>query len=125
MKWGVRRASKKSAANERLEKKALKYDVKAAKAQRKSEKFHSSQDLGRSNRAAKKAAQAEAADNNNSLSPEERAIFQDFATKGRRSTEAKKVVTEDDRKRAVEGVAAYTRLTEEEPKKTKPKSGSR
>lgn len=56
MKWGVRRASKKSAANERLEKKALKYDVKAAKAQRKSEKFHSSQDLGRSNRAAKKAA---------------------------------------------------------------------
>ena len=76
-------------------------------------------------RAAKKAAQAEAADNNNSLSPEERAIFQDFAAKGRRSTEAKKVVTEDDRKRAVEGVAAYTRLTEQEPKKTKPKSGGR
>ncbi len=76
-------------------------------------------------RAAKKAAQAEAADNNNSLSPEERAIFQDFAAKGRRSTEAKKVVTEDDRKRAIEGVAAYTRLTEQEPKKTKPKSGGR
>ena len=63
--------------------------------------------------------------NNNSLSPEERAIFQDFAAKGRRSTEAKKVVTEDDRKRAVEGVAAYTRLTEQEPKKAKPKSGGR
>ena len=76
-------------------------------------------------RAAKKAAQAEAADNNNSLSAEERAIFQDFATKGRRSTEAKKVVTEDDRKRAVQGVATYTRLTEEEPKKSKPKSGGR
>lgn len=76
-------------------------------------------------RAAKKAAQAEAADNNNSLSAEERAIFQDFAEKGRRSTEAKKVVTEDDRKRAVEGVATYTRLSEQEPKKSKPKSGAR
>lgn len=56
MKWGVRRASKKSAANERLRKKALNYEVKAAKAQKKSEKLHSGQDLGRSNRAAKKAA---------------------------------------------------------------------
>ena len=75
-------------------------------------------------RAAKKAAQAEAADNNNSLSPEERAIFQDFAQKGRRSTEAKKVITDDDRKRAVQGVATYTRLTEETEKTQKPKAKS-
>ena len=78
----------------------------------------------RSFRAARKAAQAEAADNNNSLSPEERAIFQDFAQKGRRSTEAKKVVTDDDRKRAVQGVATYTRLTEETEKTQKPKAKS-
>lgn len=78
----------------------------------------------RSFRAAKKAAQAEAADNNNSLSAEERAIFQDFAQKGRRSTEAKKVVTDDDRKRAVQGVATYTRLTEETEKTQKPKAKS-
>lgn len=56
MKWGVRRAARKSAANERLSQKALKYDIKAAKAQKKSEKLHSEQDLDRSNRAAKKAA---------------------------------------------------------------------
>lgn len=56
MKWGVRRAARKSAANERLEKKALNYDIKAAKLRKKSEKIHSEKDLERGNRAARKAA---------------------------------------------------------------------
>lgn len=56
MKWGVTRASLKNRANDRLEKKALKYDIKSAKALRKSEKFHAKYDLGTSNKAAKKAA---------------------------------------------------------------------
>lgn len=56
MKWGVHRAARKTAKNERLERKALKYDLKSNKANQKSEKIHAEQDLGRSNRAAKKAA---------------------------------------------------------------------
>lgn len=56
MKWGVRRASRKMAKNERLQKKALKYDLKSDKATKKSEKIHAEQDLGRANRAAAKAA---------------------------------------------------------------------
>ena len=56
MKWGVRRAARKNRANSRLEKKALKYDIKSAKALRKSEKLHAKYDLETSNKAAKKAA---------------------------------------------------------------------
>lgn len=56
MKWGVRRAGLKSRRNARLEKKALKYDIKSGKALRKSEKIHAKEDLGSSNKAAKKAA---------------------------------------------------------------------
>lgn len=56
MKWGVIRAARKNRANSRLEKKALKYDIKSTKALRKSEKLHAKYDLGTSNKAAKKAA---------------------------------------------------------------------
>lgn len=56
MKWGVRRASRKAASNERLRQKALKYDIKSDKANKKSEKLHMDKDLGRANRAATKAA---------------------------------------------------------------------
>jgi hypothetical protein len=56
MKWGIRRAQSKSTANERLRNKALKYDKKAAKLTKKSEKIHATEDLGRSNRAAIKSA---------------------------------------------------------------------
>ena len=55
MKWGVRRAAAKTRSNERLRKKALKYDLKAAKASRKSENIHAKKDLGASSRAIKKA----------------------------------------------------------------------
>lgn len=58
MKWGIRkvRYQHKASRNSRLEKKALNYDIKSAKASRKSEKIHSKQDLGRSNRQAAKAS---------------------------------------------------------------------
>ena len=55
MKWGVRRARKKTAANERLARKALDYDKQAAKYTRKSEKIHAKRDLETSNRKAVKA----------------------------------------------------------------------
>lgn len=56
MKWGVRRAARKTAANERLLKKAYKYDAKSAKLTKKSEKAHAKLDLERSNKAAVKSA---------------------------------------------------------------------
>lgn len=56
MKWGVRRAARKARSNERLAKKAQKYDIKSDKALRKSEKLHAKYDLETSNKAAKKAA---------------------------------------------------------------------
>lgn len=56
MKWGVRRATSKSSANERLQKKALKYDAKSAKLRKRSERIHAEDDLGEANRAARKAA---------------------------------------------------------------------
>lgn len=56
MKWGVRRARRKEAANERLRKKALDYDIKSKKLTKKSEKIHAEKDLERSNTYAKKAA---------------------------------------------------------------------
>ena len=55
MKWGVIRSNLKASRNARLKKKALKYDVKSAKATRKSEKFHMKDDLESSHRAIKKA----------------------------------------------------------------------
>ena len=56
MKWGVKRARKKAEANERLRKKALSYDIKSSKLNKKSEKIHADEDLERSNTYAKKAA---------------------------------------------------------------------
>ena len=56
MKWGVIRAKYKSASNERLRKRALKYDKKDAIATKKSEKIHAKEDLGFANRKAVKAA---------------------------------------------------------------------
>ena len=40
MKWGVRRAGRKVQRQSRLERKAAKYDLKAAKARKKSDKLH-------------------------------------------------------------------------------------
>lgn len=56
MKWGVRRAGVKAARNERLARRASKYDIKSYNANKKSEKIHAELDLGRANKAAKKAA---------------------------------------------------------------------
>ena len=56
MKWGVRRSSHKSRSNEKLLKKALDYDKKAANFTKKSEKLHAEKDLESSNRKAVKAA---------------------------------------------------------------------
>ena len=56
MKWGVRRALRKSSANTRLQQKALKYDKKAAAMTKKSEKIHAQKDLESANRKAVKAA---------------------------------------------------------------------
>lgn len=56
MKWGVRRAASKARTNEKLLKKAMKYDKKSAELLKKSEKQHAKHDLERSNRKAVKAA---------------------------------------------------------------------
>ena len=56
MKWGVHRSAKKSAQNERLAKKAYKYDARSAKLTKKSEKRHTKYDIGAANRAAVKSA---------------------------------------------------------------------
>lgn len=56
MKWGVHRAQRKQAANERLKKKALEYDRKSAKFTKKAEQQHNKHDLEGSNRKAVKAA---------------------------------------------------------------------
>ena len=56
MKWGVRRATYKSQANERLRKKALEYDAKAAALTKSAEKAHAKYDLGRANKNATKSA---------------------------------------------------------------------
>lgn len=55
MKWGVRRANSKMAANEKLRVKALNYDKKAATLAKKSEKLHAKNDIGSANRQALKA----------------------------------------------------------------------
>lgn len=59
MKWGVHRANRKQAANERLKKKALEYDKKSANLAKKSEKAHAKYDLESANRKAVKAAKFE------------------------------------------------------------------
>ena len=56
MKWGVRRARYKSNANERLKKKALKYDKQSAQMTKKAEKQHAERDLEIANKKAVKAA---------------------------------------------------------------------
>lgn len=56
MKWGVRRASRKSSANERLRKKALNYDKKSAVLTKKAEKIHARDDLESANKKATKSA---------------------------------------------------------------------
>lgn len=56
MKWGVRKANSKARNIARLTKRALNYDLKSERANRKSEKIHSEHDLSRSNKAARKAA---------------------------------------------------------------------
>lgn len=60
MKWGVRRAQNKLAANQNLAKKALKYDKRSAVMTKKSEKIHQEHDLEGSNKKAIKAAKYEA-----------------------------------------------------------------
>lgn len=56
MKWGVRRARYKSSANDRLKKKALKYDERSAQMTKKAEKQHAERDLESANKKAVKAA---------------------------------------------------------------------
>lgn len=59
MKWGKRKAQKRMAANEKLQKKTLKYDKKAASLTLKSEKAHNKFDLDRANKKGVKAAKLE------------------------------------------------------------------
>lgn len=56
MKWGVRRANRKTERQDKLYKKALNYDKKAASLTKKAERAHSEYDLRFSNKAANKAA---------------------------------------------------------------------
>lgn len=59
MKWGRRKAQKRTAANERLTKKALKYEKKAASLNLKAEKQHNKFDLEGANKRGVKAAKLE------------------------------------------------------------------
>lgn len=56
MRWGQHRMARKTSANQKLQKRALKYDKKSAAATKESEKAHAKYDLESSNKAAKKAA---------------------------------------------------------------------
>ena len=56
MKWGVRRALRKTSTNDNLRRKALALDAKSAKLTKKSEKYHAMYDLERSNKASAKSA---------------------------------------------------------------------
>ena len=60
MKWGVHRSLYKSSANDRLMRKAVKWDKKAAKLTKKSEKIHAVEDLEGANKKAVKAAKYDA-----------------------------------------------------------------
>ena len=73
--------------------------------------------------AARARAGAEAADPNNNISEEQRRSLQDFANRGRRSTEAKNVITEADRKTAREARETLDGIIE--TRRNKPKSGGR
>ena len=59
MKWGRRKAQKRAAANERLQKKALSYDKKSAALNVKSEKTHNKLDLEKANKKGVEAAKLE------------------------------------------------------------------
>lgn len=59
MKWGVRRAVSKAGRQDKLAKKALKYDKKAAVLTKKAEKTHAEYDLEQRNKKATKAANLE------------------------------------------------------------------
>lgn len=59
MKWGVRKANYKAARRQRLERKAAKYDLKAAKRMRKSDKLHAEEVGKKSKRVTAKAAKFE------------------------------------------------------------------
>ena len=50
MKWGVRRALGKTSSNTRLQKKADKYEIKAATRAKKAEQIHAEEDLDRANK---------------------------------------------------------------------------
>lgn len=56
MKWGIRKANYKSARSDKLKKKALDYDKKAANLTKKAEKAHAKYDLETANKRAVKAA---------------------------------------------------------------------
>lgn len=56
MKWGVHRAKKKMASNEKIKRQNYVYDKKAAKLRLKAEKAHNKYDLGSSNKKALKSA---------------------------------------------------------------------
>ena len=56
MKWGIHRANRKTSANMRYQKKALKFDARSARLTKKAEKQHAKNDLSSSNKAAIKAA---------------------------------------------------------------------
>lgn len=73
--------------------------------------------------AARARAGAEAADPNNNISEEQRKSLQDFANKGRRSTEAAKVVTKEDYKTAADARERLDEIVAE--RKNKPKSSGR
>ena len=59
MRWGVHRAAKMSKSFDKLEKKAVKYDQKAARAYRSSERAHVRYDLDGYNRSATRSANYE------------------------------------------------------------------
>ena len=56
MKWGVRKAIYKSSSNERLAKKANRYDKRSSMLTKKAEKIHAKKDLETANKKAIKAA---------------------------------------------------------------------
>lgn len=56
MKWGVHKSNRLAGANERLSRKALAYDAKAAKLYGKAERQHAEKDLGRYSKAASKVS---------------------------------------------------------------------
>lgn len=56
MRWGTRPAERLGSVNSKLQRKALKYDVRVAKLQKKAEKAHAERDLGAANRKAVQAA---------------------------------------------------------------------